>query len=138
MKKVFSISLMMLTLAAMLQLTVTTHYCGGQKAASKISLSGKLASCGMEGDGTSLPCTDTFVKTNCCQDIVHSYSITCNYFPSFSVVPEKNQQISSHFDTPNGTALRSPLSVKTFSDKSPPGVFDFRSVDLSEICILRI
>jgi hypothetical protein len=34
-------------LTAMLHLTVATHYCG-EVAASRISLSGKLASCGME------------------------------------------------------------------------------------------
>ena len=33
----------------MFHISVATHYCGGQIAASRVTLTGKLASCGMEG-----------------------------------------------------------------------------------------
>jgi hypothetical protein len=56
-KKIVSISLLFLTLTALLHLSIATHYCGGMKAASKISFSGKLATCGMENDKTVMPVT---------------------------------------------------------------------------------
>jgi len=42
-------------LTAILHLSVATHYCGGKIVASQISLSGKLASCGMEDDKSDSP-----------------------------------------------------------------------------------
>jgi hypothetical protein len=70
MKKVLSISLVLLMLTAMLHLSVATHYCGGKIAASKISLSGELASCGMEGEGKEIPLPETNLFAHCCDDIV--------------------------------------------------------------------
>jgi hypothetical protein len=138
MKKGFSIAMIILTLTAMLQLTVATHYCGGEIAGSKISFSGKVASCGMEDDDSNQPCTDTYLTTHCCQDVVHSYSITANYFPSLSALPETYQQPSPLFNIPDRAAFRSSISSQTNSNKSPPGDIVCRSVDLSEICTLRI
>ena len=61
--------MIILTLTAMLQLTVATHYCGGEIAGSKVSFSGKVASCGMEDDKNSQPSTDTYLTTHCCQEV---------------------------------------------------------------------
>jgi hypothetical protein len=138
MKKGISISMIILTLTAMIQLSVATHYCGGEIAGSKISFSGKVASCGMEDQENSLPCTETYLTTFCCQDVVHSYSITSNYFPSLSVLPETYLQSSPHFDVARRTDLHFSFSSRINSNKSPPGDIDCHSVDLSEICILRI
>jgi hypothetical protein len=88
MKKVISISLTFLVLTAMLHLSVATHYCGGKIAASKISLSGKLASCGMEDDEKDLPQTDSHFASHCCDNVLVFYGINSIYFPSFSSVPE--------------------------------------------------
>jgi hypothetical protein len=55
MKKGTSISLVILILTGMLHLTVANHYCGGKIAASKVSSSGQLANCGMEGTDKQVP-----------------------------------------------------------------------------------
>jgi hypothetical protein len=138
MKKVFSISLIILTFAAILPLSVATHYCGGNIAASKISLSGKVANCGMEADDHDQLPSGIVFSSHCCDNIVVSYSVTSNYFPSFTFIPDTYQQLLQHFDIPDKIALSYPSSLKIFSDKSPPDDFPYHSVDLSEICILRI
>jgi hypothetical protein len=138
MKKVFSISLIILTIVAMVQLSVATHYCGGKIAASKISLSGKVANCGMEDNEGKLPSSGIFYTSHCCENVIVKYSITNNYFPSFSFVPETCWQPIQHFVIPDKTALADSSTLKIFSDKSPPPGYIFHSVELSEICILRI
>ena len=65
MKKFISISLTFLLLAALFHFSIATHYCGGTIAATKISLSGKLASCGMENDVENSPQSGTYFLSHC-------------------------------------------------------------------------
>jgi len=50
MRKLSSISLAILILLAGMHITIATHFCGGEIAATKVSLAGIAASCGMESD----------------------------------------------------------------------------------------
>src|SRR5665647_2340334 len=70
MKKGISILLVVLMLAAMLHLSVAIHYCDGKVAASTVSLSGKLAICGMECSEKGLPLPGTNFTKHCCDNIV--------------------------------------------------------------------
>lgn len=138
-KKIVSISLLFLTLTALLHLSIATHYCGGMKAASKISFSGKLATCGMENDKTVMPVTGFQLTTDCCDNAIVFLGINGNYFPSFSSVPVAYQNIIQLFIVPadmpfNGVAGANSISA----DISPPDVYSPYNVDLSDICILRI
>ena len=139
MKKVLSISLVLFIIAAMLHLSVATHYCGGQETASRISLSSKLADCGMEGSEKEVPLSGANVTNHCCVDVVTSCGIDSNYTPSFSFVPESYQYNFQVF------AIHVALSVNSISDiipsytnVSPPGVLMSTNVDLSNICVFRI
>ena len=109
------------------------------KAASKISFSGKLATCGMENDKTVMPVTGFQLTTDCCDNAIVFLGINGNYFPSFSSVPGAYQNIIQlfivHADIPfNGVAGANSISA----DISPPDVYSPYNVDLSDICILRI
>ena len=139
MKKIVSISLRFLMLIALLHLSVATHYCGGKIAASNISLSGKLASCGMEDDHDILPVTGTNISRHCCDNVLVFVGITGNYFPSFSSVPEPFQNHFQVIGIPADLPLKISAIINTISaDASPPGNPLCSSVDLSDICILRI
>ena len=139
MKKVFSILLSLLMLAAMLHLTVATHYCGGKVAASTVSLSGKLATCGMECSEKGLPLQGTNFTKNCCDDIVTFCGIDSNYNPSFSFVPESYQFNFQVFSIPAGSPVYSIAVLKSlYTNVSPPGALMSTNVDLSDICIFRI
>ena len=90
MKKGISISLVLLVISAMLHFSVATHYCGGHVAASTISVTGKLASCGMEDQQNDLPPGKYFSK-HCCEDVVVSITTDNNYVPSFFNIPDTFQ-----------------------------------------------
>ena len=139
MKKGVSISFALLMLLAMLHLTVATHYCGGKVAASTVSLSGKLATCGMECSEKGLPLPGTNFTKHCCDNIVTFCGIDSNYTPSFSFVPESYQYNFQVFAIPVGLSVNSHTDLITLdTNTSPPGVLLSTNVDLSDICIFRI
>jgi hypothetical protein len=139
MKKVISFSLTILMLAAILHLSVATHYCGGRIAASKISFSGTLASCGMEADQKDFPQTGLYLASHCCENVLVFYGINSTFFPTYSFVQPSYQQQFQVFSipadlNPNSLAFLDSICL----DASPPGASAFTKVDLSYICVLRI
>jgi hypothetical protein len=139
MRKVTSISLLLLMIAAMLHISVATHYCGGNEVASKVSLTGKLASCGMEGSEKELPPGGTNLTKHCCEDVITFCGTDTNFVPSFSFVPESFQYNFQIFAVPTAVAANSPVGLNPlFTDVSPPGALTSTSVDLSDICVFRI
>jgi hypothetical protein len=138
-KKVFSIFLSLLILAAMLHLTVATHYCDGNVAVSTVSLTGKLATCGMECSEKGLPLSGTNFTKHCCDDIVTFCGIDSNYTPSFSFLPESYQYNFQVFSIPTGSPVYYIAVLKSlYTNVSPPEALRSTSVDLSDICIFRI
>ena len=139
MKKVFSISLVLLMIAAMLHFSVAIHYCGGKDVASKVSLTGELANCGMEDSENELPLPGTNFANHCCDDVVTFCGIDSNYTPSFSVVPDSYQYNFQVFSIPTGSSVYSIAVLKSlYTNVSPPGALMSTSVDLSDICVFRI
>ena len=138
MKKAISISLSVLFIAAMLHLSVATHYCGGKVAGSKISVSGKLASCGMKGEESNLPLTGLHFVSHCCDNVLVFYGINSTFFPTVTLVQESFQHYFHIFSLPVDLALNSLPSVKSSTNVIPPGALASSSVDLSDICVLRI
>jgi hypothetical protein len=139
MKKVISISLMCLMLLALLHFSVATHYCMGNIAAAKISLSGKLATCGMENEENDLPLPGSYYHSHCCDNQLVYCGINCNYFPSFTFVPESYNNDFRVFSMPISLTINSICSIKIInSTVNPPGVSAIKSVELSAICVYRI
>ena len=139
MKKAIPISLIFIVMTAMLHLSVATHYCSGKIASSKISFSGKLASCGMEDIEKDLPLTGAHFASHCCDNVLVFYGINSIYFPSFSFVPESCHHNSQVYIlhiclTYNSLALNKSLCT----NESPPDPPVSNNVDLSDICIFRI
>jgi hypothetical protein len=140
MKKVLSISLSIMMLTALLHLSVATHYCGGKETGMKVSLTGKLAGCGMESSEKELPQPPgAALKNLCCNDVLIFCGTDSNWTPSFSFIPEYFQNEFQIFAVP------ADLSVNTYTDQilsytnvSPPGVLMSTGVDLSAICVFRI
>jgi hypothetical protein len=139
MKKGVSISLVLLLLAAMLNISVATHYCGGKAVASKVSLTGKLANCGMEGSEKKLPLSGTSFTTHCCDNVLTSCRIDNNYTPSFFYIQDIYQYNFQIFSTHPASPVYAPVILKSlYTDVNPPGVLRFTNVDLSSICVFRI
>jgi hypothetical protein len=139
MRKGLSILLILLMLSAMLHLTLATHYCGGRLASSKVSLTGKLANCGMEDSKKELPLPGTNFTQHCCDDAVIFCGTDNNYIPSFSCSPESCQYNFQVFAVSGRYSVNSFLSFKILcTDISPPGELMSTDVDLSEVCVFRI
>ena len=139
MKKGFSISLAVLMLVAMFHISIATHYCNGNLAGSKISFSGKQASCGMEGAEKDLLLPVAQIKSHCCDDFVACYVIDINYTPTFPSVSENFHNNFHVFSIPLEFAgCSSAVFHSSYSCEIPPGVQLSTNVDLSGICVFRI
>jgi hypothetical protein len=139
MKKGTSISLVLLMIAVMLHFSVAAHYCGGKVVASQVSLTGKLANCGMEGSEKELPLHGINLSKHCCDDVLISFLIDNNYTPSFPVFQNSFQDnfqiLSIQAEYPVLSLVSSNLK---YTNASPPGVMRVTNVDLSDICVFRI
>lgn len=139
MKKFLSISFSLLILLSGLQLTVSTHYCGGKIAASKVSVSGDLASCGMEAPSGQCPSAGSRIGSNCCNTKVSVFAIDNNYPPSLSNFKPFSQNILQVFVIPVSYQIHSLSVLSLYSaNVSPPGNFMVSAVSLPHICVFRI
>lgn len=126
-------------LVALLHFSVATHYCMGEIAASKISLSGSLANCGMENDENVLPSTGTYYTEHCCDNVLVFCGINGGYLPSFNFVPESFNNDFQVFSLPADLNMSSIASYHSgFTCLNPPGVSLSHNVDLATICVFRI
>jgi hypothetical protein len=139
MKKVISVSLSVLFIAAMLHLSIATHYCGGRVAGSKISVSGKLASCGMESVDSDLPLTGLHFVSHCCDNVLVFCGINSTFFPTVTFVQESFEHCFRIFSVPVELARNISEPLKSdYTNVSPPGASASSSVELADICVLRI
>jgi hypothetical protein len=139
MKKGFSIFLSLLMLGAIMHLSVATHYCEGKEIAKTVSLSGKLASCGMKCLEMELPLTGTNFTNHCCDDIVTFFGIDSNYSPIYSFLPETYQHNFQILAIPVELSIKSQTNINPlYTNVSPPGALMSTYVDLSSICVFRI
>lgn len=79
MKNILTILFAVIIPVSGMQIGLDRHYCGGCLTDVRISLSGKLASCGMDEEETAWP-DFPVVENNCCQDQLTFYSLAGQYF----------------------------------------------------------
>lgn len=139
MRKSASIFMAVFVLLTGLHLSIASHFCGGQLVAVKISLTGKDASCGMEGESTSSFPADKFIKRHCCTNDLTILAVDSNYSPSFSNSIDVAQKLI-HI---SGLPLSGIVNALAFTQYvnpilSPPGIFRTNTVELADICVFRI
>jgi hypothetical protein len=135
MKKVVSIPLIILILFSGITINLASHYCMDSLVSSKLSFSGKLATCGMEDHGIR---KDGINPENTCSNISHSYTFSTNYVPSFEKNVVKIIPVVSFVLTI--TAILSDDTVSGIDNFfiQPPGSFSPNNVDREIICVYRI
>jgi hypothetical protein len=139
MKKVLSIFLSFLMVAALLHISVAVHYCGGIEYATKLSLTGKLAHCEMETSDHEIPLQGTNFTTHCCDDIITFCGIGSDYSPTYSFIPASYQYNFQVLAIPVELTYISQTDInQLYSNVSPPGALMSTNVDLSDICVFRI
>lgn len=139
MKKVFSIFLSLLMIVVVLHFLLAVHYCEGQQVAATVSLTGKLASCGMTCSEEETPLQGTNFTKNCCEDFVTIIGINSTYLPSYSFVQESVQYNFQVLSLPLVLPTRSQFTLNPlYPNVSPPGALMSTNVDLTDICVFRI
>ena len=139
MKRVFSILFALLILLSGTQLTISTHYCGGELADSKVSILGYVASCGMESATDECTQPGSHLNSNCCNNEISVYGVDHNYSPSFTEFKSFSQTVLQVFIIPENTTFYSLTSLLQLNTVvSPPGNFLATAVSLPKICVFLI
>jgi len=125
--------------AAMFHISVAMHYCEGKEVATKVSLSGKLASCGIKCPEEEIPLQGTYFTGHCCDNTLTFCGISSIYSPTYSFVPESYQCSYQVLAIPVELFVKFQTDNESFySNVSPPGALMSTDVDLSDICVFRI
>lgn len=135
MRQLVSIPLIVVILFTGITVNLASHYCGGTFIDSKISLDGRLTSCGME---PSIPVEPGINNTDHdCQDFISAYTFNGNYLPSN---PEDvNLASDLHYENTFCTTIHveQPDNNPNTSTR-PPGIFATSGIKLEVICIFLI
>jgi hypothetical protein len=138
MKTIISIPLIILILFTGISVKFAAHYCGGALFATKVSLTGEPATCGMESESQKKTGQENFTS-HCCDDVISTYSINNNYIPS-----EYDVKVSVKEGFNNINALvdffknQETIINTPFINIRPPGTNQPNSVDRPVLCIFRI
>ena len=138
MKKVLSIVFAMLILFSGMHISVASHFCGGEIAAVKWSVTGEKATCGMEKAQTACPLHQA-ITSGCCKDEVTVYKIDNNYSPSDFQLKKVVTNLIQVFNIPDCLSLNTLIPLKSsFTCIRPPGNLQSSSVKQEDICVFLI
>jgi len=138
MRFVLSIPLLFLISFSGISVKFATHYCGGRVAATKISLSGELTTCGMESQEHNNSYQDAF-NNHCCEDVTSSYTLSSNYLPSYFNIEESVQKDISLFSVPEKfLSIQYNIFINSTRNIKPPGIIYHNNPDRPVLCIFLI
>jgi hypothetical protein len=139
MKRLISIPILVLILFSGININIASHYCGGKLAATKLSFSGELASCGME-EHSALNIPNGSISRHCCDNVVTSISVALNYAPSVIIcLPDNGPELNHLYIVPgNLYKIQENLLPGSYYITRPPGGFNPYDVEQQTICIFRI
>jgi len=123
-----------------MHITIATHHCGSaDETFEKVSVTGELASCGMEGLVDECSSPGIHLKKHCCDDKVSALAVDQNYAPSFSNFTTFAQHILQVYIIPVSSEVHSLTSINLISTSvSPPDNFLVHTVSLPKICVFLI
>ncbi len=140
MRKILSILFASLILISGLHISIAKHYCSGESSAfEKISVTGELATCGMEDPKDQEVIPGVYFKAHCCDNEVSTLVVDNNYAPSFSifkVFPQPVLQVCHNIEVFN---LQQIVVFSLYNTNVlPPGDYLASAVSLPDICVFRI
>jgi hypothetical protein len=136
-KKVFSILFSLLLLISVMHIRLATHFCGGVKAATLVSFTGELATCGMESC-LEHPFTGNAITSHCCDNEVIAFKVDENYSPSYQEFKAFALTVLQIFAIPADFTSCSFSALKHINvSESPPGGFLASLISLPFICVFR-
>lgn len=138
MRKLLSIPLAVLILFSGLTVNIATHYCGGSPVATRVSLTGELASCGME-QGKPEKSPQGSITNHCCDNVISSYSFNNKFVPSYSSLSYPVPHLSDGATLTFGTSgLKDNFKLISEEVIRPPGINIQSQYRQEFLCIFRI
>lgn len=139
MKYIISILLSGSLLISGMGIRIATHYCGGSLAATRVSLTGVSASCGMEGCDLDHSTLESTFTNLCCENHLSSYFLNDFSSSSTYTVNQPIVEINQIFSLiPNPDAGFAALVNQEVNPKPPPGALFSSHISSSSLCIFRI
>jgi hypothetical protein len=139
MKRIVAIPLLLVILISGINVQIASHYCGGNFSGNKVSLDGKLASCGME-DRSVKHSSEEVISNHCCSDVISSPVISSNYISSSaSDIPDPRQEIINiAFISSELPTSQEIFFSLTEGSLRPPGYSNHNGIEQQVLCIFRI
>jgi len=140
MRKILSILFASLILVSGLHISIAKHYCSGESSAfEKISVTGELATCGMEDPKDLAPLQGVNFKAHCCDNEISTLIVDNNYAPSFSIFKAFPQPVLQVYNNIEILNLQQIVSIDLYNTNVlPPGNYLASAVSLPDICVFRI
>jgi len=140
MRKILSILFASLILISGLHISIAKHYCSGESSAfEKISVTGELATCGMEDPKGEVPLQGVNFKAHCCDNEISTLIVDSNYAPSFSIFKVFPQPVMQVYHNVEVLNLQQFFTLSLYNTNVlPPGNYLASSVSLPDICVFRI
>ena len=123
-----------------MHVTIATHHCGSaDETFEKVSFTGELASCGMEGPDDKCSTPGNHFEEPCCDNSVSILAVNHDYAPSFTEFTTFAQHILQVYIIPVSIELHTLTTINfTSTDVSPPGNSLVHAVSLPKICVFLI
>lgn len=137
MRILLSIPLLMLISFSGIRVGIAYHFCGGEQVAARVSLSEKLASCGMEGTKNANPSGES-INIHCCDNQLSVYWLNNNYLTSSPEIGFSTQNTVVHeiFFAGRNTGIQF-FDNYTHSQIRPPGQGILNTDTQPVLCIFR-
>lgn len=123
-----------------MHITIATHHCrSADETFIRVSVTGELGSCGMDGCDDKYPASGNHFEKPCCDDNFSVLAVDNNYKPSFTNFTAFAQYILQVYLVPVGFEIHSLSAINLISTSvSPPGNFLVHAVSLPKICVFLI
>lgn len=140
MRKILSILFASLILISGLHISIAKHYCSGESSAfENISVTGELATCGMEDPNDQGVLSGVYFKAHCCDNEITTLVVDNNYAPSFSIFKAFAQPVLQVYNDVEVLNLQQIVSIDPYNTNVlPPGNYLASAVSLPDICVFRI
>lgn len=123
-----------------MHISFASHHCmGDAESFEKISLTGELATCGMEDANSNNSLPGTYLKDHCCDNEVSVLTVDNNYSASSFEFKVSSPVVLQVFLIPESIPTHILYSINgKRTDVSPPGDLLLNEVELPKICVFRI
>ena len=137
-RKILAIPLIVLILFSGISIKFATHYCQGSVFATRVSLTGQLATCGMEHHEDHNLSQES-ITSECCDDVLSAYTLSNNYLGSTFHIDNPNLTGTYFVFMPFHTEVVAPIThVPSYSNIRPPGMNDLYTPAIQTLCVFRI